>query len=175
MKAIDGGNERIDSLNRSIGHLLHRAGQYASELFSTTAGPDGLTPRQFAVLVAVAQNEGLSQTDLVNLTGIDRSTLADIVRRMIKKGLLERQRTPEDQRAYAVRLSSDGRLALRGHMPYAAAVDAKLLGSLPDALREPFVAALAEIARMVSRGGSDALDVGADNSLHVRREDSAVA
>jgi DNA-binding MarR family transcriptional regulator len=41
-----------------------------------------LTPRQLAVLVTVANNEGLSQTGLVDRTGIDRSTLADIVRRL---------------------------------------------------------------------------------------------
>ena len=58
-----------------------------------------LTPRQLAVLVTVAQNEGLSQTGLVDRTGIDRSTLADIVRRMQRKGLLQRRRTKEDARA----------------------------------------------------------------------------
>ncbi|MEQ1711924.1 MAG: MarR family transcriptional regulator, partial [Hyphomicrobium sp.] len=54
-------------------------------------GAADLTPRQYAVLITVAQNEGLSQTNLVDKTGIDRSTLADIVRRMLKKGLLQRR------------------------------------------------------------------------------------
>jgi DNA-binding MarR family transcriptional regulator len=55
-------------------------------------GDGDLAPRQHAVLVAVSQNEGLSQTNLVEKTGVDRSTLADIVRRMLKKGLLQRRR-----------------------------------------------------------------------------------
>ncbi|MFZ1102753.1 MAG: helix-turn-helix domain-containing protein, partial [Hyphomicrobiaceae bacterium] len=41
----------------------------------------------------------------MNRTGIDRSTLADIVRRLTRKGLLQRCRTNEDARAYAVRLT----------------------------------------------------------------------
>ena len=53
----------------------------------------GLTPRQLAVLITVSQTEGQSQTGLVERTGIDRSTMADIVRRMQRKGLLKRRRT----------------------------------------------------------------------------------
>lgn len=52
----------------------------------------------------------MSQTALVELTGIDRSTLADMVQRMLEKGLLSRERTTqEDQRANAVAISSAGR------------------------------------------------------------------
>lgn len=96
------------------------------------AGLD-LTPRQFAVLLTVSQNEGLSQTDLVLLTGIDRSTLADIVRRMLKKGLLQRRRTREDARAYAVKLTDEGARILAAAQPKVEAVDDRILRALsPD-------------------------------------------
>ena len=75
-------------------------------------GESSLTPRQYMVLTAVDQEEGLSQTDLVNRTGIDRSTLADMISRMIKHGLLTRRRTAEDARANSVRLTAQGRKAL---------------------------------------------------------------
>ena len=80
-------SSRDHALMNSALHLLHRAGQRADELFSATMGESDLTPRQFAVLKTVAKSEDLSQTALVQQTGIDRSTLADIVRRLIKKGL----------------------------------------------------------------------------------------
>ena len=79
-------------LERSPIHLLHRAGQCASDVFQGEMGEGDLTPRQYAVLVAVSQNEGLSQTDLVEITGIDRSTVAGIISRLIRKGLLDRKR-----------------------------------------------------------------------------------
>jgi len=82
-----------------------------------------LTPRQLAVLVTVAGNEGLSQTGLVDRTGIDRSTLADIVRRMQRKGLLQRRRTREDARAYAVKLTDEGRRVLKVAEPLAKRAD----------------------------------------------------
>ncbi|CAN0509290.1 unnamed protein product, partial [Phaeothamnion confervicola] len=109
----------------------------------------GLTPRQFAVLVTVSQNEGLSQTNLVDRTGIDRSTLADIIRRMIKKGLIQRRRTKEDARAYAVRLTEEGNRVLRASDPLARKVDDKVLSVLSSAERERFLQDLGKIVRML--------------------------
>ncbi len=120
------------ALVRSPVHLLHRAGQCASDLFASEMADLDLTPRQFAVLLTVAQNEGLSQTDLVERTGIDRSTLADIVRRMLKKGLLQRRRTREDARAYAVKLTDEGMRILAAARPKVETVDARLLGVLTE-------------------------------------------
>lgn len=117
-------------LERSPIHLLHRAGQCAGDIFQTEMGVGDLTPRQFAVLVTVSQNEGLSQTHLVDKTGIDRSTLADIVRRMLKKGLLQRRRTKEDARAYAVKLTEEGWRVLRTAEPLARRVDERILAVL---------------------------------------------
>jgi MarR family transcriptional regulator, temperature-dependent positive regulator of motility len=76
---------KSNGLGRSPIHLLHRAGQCAGDIFAAEV-KGSLTPRQLAVLTAVAANEGLSQTDLVQSTGVDRSTLADIVRRFEREG-----------------------------------------------------------------------------------------
>lgn len=118
-------------LERSPIHLLHRAGQCASDIFQVEMGAGELTPRQYAVLLAVSQNEGVSQTLLVEKTGVDRSTLADIVRRMLKKGLLQRRRTKEDARAYSVKLTDEGWKVLKAADPLAKRVDDKILGVLP--------------------------------------------
>lgn len=140
----------IGRLERSAIHLLHRAGQRAGDVFQAEMSNSGLTPRQYAVLVTVAHNEGLSQTQLVEKTGIDRSTLADIVRRMLRKGLLQRRRTREDARAYAVKVTEDGWRLLRSTEPTARRVDDKILGALPDAQREQFVRDLSAIVEALS-------------------------
>src|SRR3954463_11749621 len=101
-------------LAQAPSHLLRRCVQYANDLFSQEPAASDLTKQQFTVLAAVEQNEGMSQTDLVAITGIDRSTLAEMIRRMIEKGLLDRERTEADQRANAVRIAMSGRKALRG-------------------------------------------------------------
>ena len=138
--------DTTDRLNRSPIHLLHRAGQCAGDIFHAEMKVDGLTPRQLAVLVTVSNNEGLSQTGLVERTGIDRSTLADIVRRMQRKGLLQRRRTKEDARAYAVKLTDEGRRVLRTAEPLAKRVDDRILDALPgNKQRDQFINDLVSI------------------------------
>jgi DNA-binding MarR family transcriptional regulator len=141
----------VGALTRSPIHLLHRASQAVEDFFTTEIGIGRLTPRQVAVLMTVAQNEGLSQTEIVDLTGIYRSTLADIVRRLQQKGLLQRRRTKEDARAYAVKLTDAGRRILRAAEPVAKRVDRRVLDALPANRREEFIAALAAIIGTLER------------------------
>ena len=123
----------------SPSHLMHRVLQLALDIYAEEAGPDGLTQRQFAVLEAVSARSGLTQTDLVKATGIDRSTLADLVARMTAKGLLERERSALDARAKAVRLSETGQAALEAARPRVVAADKRILALLPKARREGFL------------------------------------
>ena len=56
---------KCDRLRLSPIHLLHRAGQCAGGMFDVAIRGRDVTPRQ----LAVAQHEGLSQTDLVEHLG----------------------------------------------------------------------------------------------------------
>src|SRR5688572_26451891 len=114
-------------LEQSVLHLLHRAGQVADELFAAEMAGSDLTPRQYAVLSALAQREAASQTDIVRETGIDRSTLADIVKRLVERGVLTRRRAKHDARAYSVRLTPMGSAILREAEPAAQRVGDRLL------------------------------------------------
>ena len=79
---------------------------------------------------------------LVERTGIDRSTLADIVGRLLGRGLIQRRRAKDDARAYAIKLTPQGAKALREAQPGATAADQKLLASLPPAKRQEFLESL---------------------------------
>lgn len=143
-------------LSQSPSHLLRRCVQYANDLFSHEPSASDLTKQQFTVLVAVEQNEGVSQTDLVALTGIDRSTLAEMIRRMIEKGLLSRERTENDARANAVHLAQAGRKALRGARAASERVEKALLSALPAADRAKFSRMLSAIVAAAEAGDLEA-------------------
>src|SRR5262245_49696943 len=132
-------------LSQSPSHLLRRCVQYANDLFSREPGASDLTKQQFTVLAAVEQNEGMSQTDLVSITGIDRSTLAEMIRRMIEKGLLDRERTEADQRANAVRIAMAGKKALRSARSASERVERTLLASLSAADRQRLLKMLSSV------------------------------
>lgn len=138
-------------LDRSATHLLHRAGQCAGEIFASETRTGGLTPRQLAVMMVIGDEEGLNQTELVERTGIDRSTMADLVARLTRRGLVQRRRTREDARAYAIKLSPQGTKLLREARPGAAAADQRLLASLPSTKRQEFLDSLNLIVTAADR------------------------
>jgi DNA-binding MarR family transcriptional regulator len=147
-KTKSGGKGGIAALDQSPSHLLHRALQRALDIYAEAFGEGAITQRQFAVLAAADEREGATQADLVRITGIDRSTLADMARRMIGKGLLERERSNIDARANAVRLTDAGREALIEARPKMAAADAKLLKLISGhGRRETFVSLLHDLAK----------------------------
>jgi DNA-binding MarR family transcriptional regulator len=131
-------------IDRSVTHLLHRAGQASQLIFSSKVTVD-ITPRQLVVLVAVSEGEGINQTQLVERTGIDRSTIAEMVMRMVKKGLLHRRRSREDSRAKVLRLTDEGQQLLAVVGPIAMRVDQLLLAALPNSRRAPFLQALQQV------------------------------
>lgn len=151
-------------LNKSPGHLLNRARQYSFDQYAKEVGSSGLTPRQFTVLHAVSQNQGCSQTALVKLTGIDRSTLADMIGRMLKKRLLSRRRTKTDARANAVGITSTGRKAMNRVREKAMKADAAFMKAVPSSQRASFLRAL--------RAVSDAIDKEVEESLSPSRRRS---
>jgi MarR family transcriptional regulator, temperature-dependent positive regulator of motility len=167
-------SEAGGALDRSPSHLLHRALQRALDLYGEIGGPDGVTQRQYAVLAAVAADEGLTQTGLVKATGIDRSTLADLVARMITKKLVERERSSVDARANAVRLTEFGRAALADAAPKAQAADEALLKLLAPGKRSGFLSALAAVAEG-GRRKADAEAKAKDKDKRARKAEKKVA
>ena len=151
----------LPALEKSPSHLLHRALQLALDIYADEQGEGGVTQRQYAVLAAVEAYEGLTQTDLMRTTGIDRSTLADMVARMIVKGLLERQRSTADARANAVSLTQAGRVALAEAKPKMAAADARLLRLLSSAKREALTAGLRELIRAGDEAAAEPVPLAA--------------
>lgn len=147
MAKVKTRNTGAPALDGSATHLLHRAVQRALDEYAAEFGAAGVTQRQYAVLAAVAAQEGATQTDLVRATGIDRSTLADMAARMIAKGLLARERSSNDARANAVRLTPEGQAVLAEAQPKMAAADARLLKLIPGrSRREAFVKLLKDLA-----------------------------
>ncbi|HRX35621.1 MAG TPA: MarR family transcriptional regulator [Aestuariivirga sp.] len=136
----------VKQFSRSPSHLLKRAAQYANLIYMGEVGKSGLTHRQYTVLLAVDNNDGKSQTELVKLTGIDRSTLADLVARLLAQGYLQRKRTKDDGRTNAIRITAVGKKMLKMAQPGADEVDKQLLSLISTAERRVFLENLAILA-----------------------------
>jgi MarR family transcriptional regulator, temperature-dependent positive regulator of motility len=151
------GSKDAKVLARSFSHLLKRAVQFSVHRYNEEVGKSGLTHRQFTVLAAVDSNDGKSQTELVKITGIDRSTLADMVARLMAQGLVQRRRTKEDARTNSVRLTPQGKKMLKTAQSGAEDVDKQLLAMFPVADRKTLNDCLSELATAM-----DQIDVVAE-------------
>lgn len=96
----------------TLSHLLRRSHFHAEQLFTKSLGHHGVTSRQLALLVAVSKNPDVSQRRVGELIALDMNTVSDMLRRMEKKGLVERRTHPDDGRSVTIRLSDKGYEAL---------------------------------------------------------------
>ena len=133
-------------LHGAVGHLLRRSQQRAVDLFVEEVGEDGPTPRQFAVLLSVHQNPGVSQTDLVRMTGIDRSTLTEILRRLGRRGLIRRERQAGDRRTNALHLTVEGLTAMESAIDAVERAQERILAPIPAGERRAAMRVLEKLA-----------------------------
>jgi len=139
-------------LGSSLSHLLHRAQQLAANESAEKLRAAGVTLRQFSVLAATSREKGPSQSRLVAMTGIDRSTLADMLNRMERTGLILRTTSDKDARAKSVELTDKGREALSIAAPAVREADDALISTLAKNRRTGFVELLSTMIDARSEG-----------------------
>ncbi|KMQ81091.1 Transcriptional regulator, MarR family [Candidatus Burkholderia pumila] len=67
---------------------------------------------QYAALEILQRTSGINQRQLGDELDVDRSTIADLVARMVRNGLIERSDDPADKRSYALFLTAAGKKQL---------------------------------------------------------------
>lgn len=121
---------------RHIGYLIRRAQQRHVAAWSRRVSTE-ISSVQYTILVVLDRRGEASQRELCEEAGLDRSTIADLVARMQRRGLVHRRRAPADARRNVVSLTPAGaaeRVRLR---PLVDAVQRDLVdGMPPDAVAE---------------------------------------
>ena len=164
------GNKDAKTFARSFSHLLKRAVQYSVHRYVEEVGKQGLTHRQFTVLLAVDMHDGKSQTELVKITGIDRSTLADLVARLMAQGYVQRRRTKEDARTNSVKLTPFGKKLLKTAQTAAEDVDKTMLGQFAVADRKTMMDCLNQLAQQMDQvDENQEADIKSPVKLKLRR------
>ncbi len=120
-----------EDLQSMVGHLLRRAQQLHAALWAEGV-PGGITSPQYAVLYVLGQRPGVSQGKVGELASLDRSTVAELVGRLVDRGLVDRNRDPADGRRNLLTLTAEGSELLRVTTPAVAEVNRSLLSPLDD-------------------------------------------
>ena len=97
-------------IEKSLGFLLSKAYQRLWTICRKELEEHDITPPQFALLAFLWHHDGQTQAELSEKSQIDRTTIGGLVDRLEKSGLVQRQRHPQDRRAYRIMLTSNGRV-----------------------------------------------------------------
>ncbi|WP_055695176.1 MarR family winged helix-turn-helix transcriptional regulator [Streptomyces prasinopilosus] len=127
------------------GHLARRL-QQAHHLLWNAMVSEEITSPQFAVLNALVAEPGLDQRTVGERVGLDRSTIAEVIGRLLRRDLLDKDRDPRDGRRFLLRLTDDG---LRTHRRLAvrtARMNQVLLGPLDADEQAAFFALIRRVA-----------------------------
>ena len=139
----------VDSPDRRrLPLLLRRAWYGLNQAFRRRILHTGLTPDQFTALrnLNEAGRPGLIQSELTERMSSDPNTIASLVDRMSKAGLIERAPDPEDRRAYRLKINATGRKRYTEARRVAVALQETVLENVPPADREAFLSQLNAVA-----------------------------
>jgi len=90
------------------GFLIRRLHQIHVAMFLEECDDFNITPVQFGVLSVLYDRQSLDQVSIAKQLGVDRNTVADVVRRLERRGLLERPPSLKDKRAKLTRITTEG-------------------------------------------------------------------
>jgi len=95
-----------------IGFNLRMAQESAFQAFSRLSLEIGENPGRFATLTLIARNPGISQTELSQASGRDKSSLTPVVEDLVRRGLVQRTRMNSDRRTYRLTVTPAGKKTL---------------------------------------------------------------
>lgn len=129
--STDGGPDTPEAIRRAPGYLARRLHQaytaaWARKVDATLTGP------QYAVLSTVEVHPKVDQGSLAHTVALDRSTMADVCRRLEERGLIERTTAPSDGRRKLLELTAQGRDSLGEIRRRVHALDVELLARRDD-------------------------------------------
>ena len=105
-----------------------------------------ITLTQYQALVVLASRGGQRAADLAVALDVSPSTATRMCDRLVRKGLIERNRPDEDRRALNIVISDQGRMLLRQVTRRRRAEVGRILEAMPSAGRAKLVVALRAFA-----------------------------
>lgn len=132
-------------LMTNLGWLLDHASHVLATEMAVALAPLGLGSRGFCVLSA-ARGQELTQKELADGIGIDKTTLVVTLDELERLGLAERTTSATDRRARVIRVTKAGERKVAEGQAIIESVQRDVLAALPADEREAFVSALQRLA-----------------------------
>lgn len=142
------------------GFLIRRLHQIHVALFIEECAAFEVTPVQYSLMTVLHARPGLEQARLGEETGVDRATLANVVGRLERRGLVRRRPSGRDRRVRLVSLTPAGAALLIQMEEPARRAHTRTLAALPPDARHAFTHALAHLVEAGNSSGRAPLRLG---------------
>lgn len=133
--------------------LLRRSWYGLNQAFRRRLAHLGVTPDQFTVMRTLLEHDGITQRQLTQLMSSDPNTVASLVNRMARAGLLERETHERDRRANRLRPHPAARATYEAARAIAVELQAEVLRAVPASRREQFLKDLDQLATACREAG----------------------
>lgn len=97
-----------EALDTSVGYSLRRAQLSTYGDFSRAMEPFEIRPAEFAVLMLIQSNPGLTQSAICSALGIQKTNFVALLDKLESRGLTERRKVGGDRRSSALHLTKAG-------------------------------------------------------------------
>jgi DNA-binding MarR family transcriptional regulator len=104
-----GGAVEFGPLAGWVAFNLRLAQEASFQAFSRRSREVGERPGRFATLAIIARNPGISQTELSQANGRDKSSITPVIEDLVRRGLVARKRERSDRRVWCLSLTSSGK------------------------------------------------------------------
>ncbi len=99
----------VPKLDDQLCFTLYSASMAVSRSYKPLLDGLGITYPQYLVLSTLWERDGLSVGGIADALSLESSTITPLVKRLVKAGLVHRQRNPQQERQVLVTLTEDGR------------------------------------------------------------------
>jgi DNA-binding MarR family transcriptional regulator len=105
------GRQLVTELARqeSRGYQVNHLARLLAQALAARIAPHGVVPGQYAQLLALFEQDGLSQRELCDRVRIEQATMANTLQRMQRDGLVRCVSDPSDRRRIRVHLTEHAR------------------------------------------------------------------
>jgi MarR family transcriptional regulator, temperature-dependent positive regulator of motility len=141
----DGTEAIVRGYADTLGHLIRCAHQAHTQLWAELV-PLDITGSQYSILSALSVHGDLDQATAGRLTSLDKSSVAELVGRMVQRGLIWRGRDERDRRKQVLRITEKGARTVLEAAPYVQRLGQRLLADLDEVERILFTDCLRRVA-----------------------------
>ena len=127
------------------GFLVRRLNQIHYAMFFEECKTQNVTPVQYGILTALSLTPWLDQTAVGLELGLDRTTTADVLKRLQEKGLVDRRINPLDRRSRQAVITPEGLRVMGLLQSGMLRAQQRLLAPLSPRNREIFMKLLATL------------------------------